>query len=158
MRRTATWAIHLEAIKEIIIIPIYRQFMDFTNNGLRCMFGHTKELERCFRVPQSLNALFHANLSFVRETSFKFALYKWGIQRVVCRWSEPLFCGTGVFPQGFPVFCSRLRMVCMALISSVVISLNCLVVDSLALQILMHFSTVNLGSACMFSCTVAWDT
>ena len=42
------------------------------------------------------------------------------------------------------------RVVCLTLISSLVISLDRFVVDSLALQILMHFSRVNFGSASSF--------
>ena len=60
---------------------------------------------------------------------------------VLFPWLEPLFHGTGVFPSGFPVFCceflvfhSGRRVVCMALISLLVSSVNGLVVNLLALQ------------------------
>ena len=48
---------------------------------------------------------------------------------------------------GFPVVRCGQRVVCTALISSLVISLNRFVVDSLALQILMYVSRDNFGSA-----------
>jgi len=117
------------------------------------------EPEKWFGYPQSLLFLFYATCSsffwawhFIQNLHF----IRGGFM-VLCPWLEPLFRGTGVFPSGFPVFCceflvfhSGWRVVCLALISLLVSSVNGLVVNSLALQILMHFSRVNFGSAGSF--------
>ena len=103
------------------------------------------KFHKCYRIFSTQNTI----LSFFRVFLGKICILS--DFRAVVPGPEPLFRGTPVaavrFDGGFSVECDGRRAEFMAFTSSLAISVSCLLVVSLALQILIHFSTVSLLSA-----------